>query len=70
MEDRIDALLHELTLEEKAGLCAGSTFWTTTGVPRLGIPALKVSDGPIGVRGGNLTGGLPSACFPNASAIE
>jgi beta-glucosidase len=69
MEERIEALLSDLTLEEKAVLCSGASMWTTTGIPRLGIPALKVSDGPIGVRGGSLTGGLTSACFPNASAL-
>jgi beta-glucosidase len=67
--DDIETLLERLTLEEKAALCAGASMWLTTAIPRLGIPALKLSDGPIGVRGGNLTGGLRSACFPNASAL-
>ena len=67
--DDVETLLDRLTLEEKAALCSGASMWLTTAIPRLGIPALKLSDGPIGVRGGNLTGGLPSACFPNASAL-
>ena len=68
MED-VETLLEQLTLEEKAALCAGSSMWLTTAIPRLGIPALKVSDGPIGVRGGSFSDGPPSACFPNASAL-
>lgn len=69
MEDRIDELVRALTLEEKATLAAGATLWTTAAIPRLGIPAMKVSDGPIGVRGGHLGSGVSSACFPNGSAL-
>jgi len=67
--DDAASLLERLTLEEKAALCAGASMWLTTPVPRLGIPALKLSDGPIGVRGGSFVGGPTSACFPNASAL-
>jgi beta-glucosidase len=69
------SLLDQLTLEEKAALCLGSTFWHTAPVPRLGIPAVMVSDGPHGLRrqpDGNqagITGSLPATCFPTASAL-
>lgn len=65
-ESRIDALLQALTLGEKVSLLAGATFWTTNSVERLNIPAIKVSDGPNGARGGGgLAGGsVTSACFP------
>ena len=46
----IDALLSELTLEEKASLTSGSSFWYTAPVDRLGIPRIMVSDGPHGLR--------------------
>ncbi len=46
----IDALLSELTLEEKASLTSGSAFWYTAPVERLGIPKIMVSDGPHGLR--------------------
>jgi beta-glucosidase len=40
-----------LTLTEKCRLLAGATNWRTHAVERLGLPALKMSDGPNGVRG-------------------
>jgi beta-glucosidase len=52
----IDELLQRLTLDEKASLTAGASLWFVPPVERLGIPALKVSDGPSGVRGESLTG--------------
>src|SRR5207253_9053722 len=46
----LDALLSQMTLEEKAALCTGATAWSTTPVERLGIPPMIVTDGPHGVR--------------------
>ena len=57
-EARIDALLQQMTLAEKVALLAGSSMWTTTPIERLGIPAIKVTDGPNGARGaGGFVGG-------------
>lgn len=69
MEARLDGLLAQLSLEEKVALVAGRDMWTTPGAPRLGIPGLKVTDGPSGARGSSFTGGLTSASFPCGSAI-
>jgi len=60
----IEALLDALTLEEQIGLLAGGDFWHTVPVERLGIPAMRVSDGPVGARGTTFAGGPPSMCAP------
>lgn len=66
----IAALLDEMTLEEQVSLLAGADFWTTVPVERLGIPAIKVSDGPNGARGGgSLIGGVKAASFPVGIAL-
>lgn len=45
-----EELMKKLTLEEKIGMVHGVQLFQTAGVERLGIPALKMSDGPMGVR--------------------
>jgi beta-glucosidase len=50
-EKRIEELLSQLTLDEKLRLIAGDpTGFAAAGVPRLGIPAIQMADGPVGVR--------------------
>ncbi len=49
-EERIESLLSQLTLDEKIGMIHGAGIFRTAGVPRLGIPSLVMSDGPMGVR--------------------
>jgi beta-glucosidase len=67
---RIRDLLQAMTLEEQVTLLAGADFWTTVPVARLGIPAIKVSDGPNGARGGgSLVGGVRAAAFPVGIAL-
>ncbi len=43
-------LMKQLTLEEKIGMIHGAELFRTAPVKRLGIPALTMSDGPMGVR--------------------
>ncbi|MFF1496163.1 beta-glucosidase [Streptomyces sp. NPDC058304] len=64
---RIDALLGRLTLEEKTGLLHGGRdpaplgqAGYLPGVPRLGIPALRLADGPAGVRVAKPATALPA----------
>ena len=46
----IEALLNELTLDEKIRMIHGAGFFKSGGVERLGIPGVVSSDGPCGVR--------------------
>jgi beta-glucosidase len=70
-QSRIESLLAQLTLSEKVSLMAGANFWETVAIPRLGIPSIKVSDGPNGARGGgSLVGSsVTAACFPVGVAL-
>ncbi len=49
-EKKIEELVSELTLDEKIGMIHGDGLFRTKGVERLGIPAVTMSDGPMGVR--------------------
>jgi len=69
MKNRIEELLKQMTLEEKVSMLAGSDSWHTQTVERLGIPAIKVTDGPHGARGGTAKGGPSSVCFPVGTAM-
>lgn len=75
MDMRIDEWMAALTLEEKILLTVGHDFWHTTPVPRLGIPAITMHDGPHGLRmpvGGEIRGfshSVPATAFPTLSAM-
>lgn len=66
-----------LSLEERAGLSSGQTFWTTKSVPHAGIPAIFLADGPHGLRKQSgeandhlgILEGEPATCFPPAVAL-
>ena len=66
--------MRDLTLEQKAALVVGASFWSTVGVA--GIPSVVVTDGPHGVRlqraGGDALGigdSVPATCFPPAAGL-
>lgn len=71
MSERVDQLVAELTVDEKASLTAGVDMWSTAAVDRVGIPAVTVTDGPNGARGTSLLGlGAETAvCAPCGSAL-
>ncbi len=49
-EKYISFVVDKLTIEEKIGMIHGDGFFKTKGIERLGIPPLKMSDGPMSVR--------------------
>ena len=74
-QEKIRELVGQLSLEEKAGLTSGQDNWFTKAVERLGIPAVRTSDGPNGLRTqeGDTNGlseelSREAVCFPTASA--
>ena len=48
--EKIQNLISQMTLEEKAGMCSGADFWHLKGIEHLGIPSVMVTDGPHGLR--------------------
>lgn len=65
----IEAVLEQLSLDEKVALLAGIDGWHTKAVPRLGVPSVRMSDGPNGVRGTRFFNGVPAACLPCETAL-
>lgn len=57
-------MLGRMTLAEKVQLLAGRDMWRTHPIPRLEIPQIKTSDGPVGVRGGAFVDGVTAASLP------
>lgn len=66
----IDAALSSMTLNEKCQLLAGKSTWRTHAFPDLGIPQIKMSDGPNGVRGeGHGGSGTPGVVVPSGITL-
>ena len=68
------ASIDDLTLEQRAALGSGGSFWTTRAVGP--VPAIFLTDGPHGVRKQDgdadhlgLAGSRPATCFPPAVGL-
>ena len=66
----VEEVLSQLTIEEKTDLLSGTDFWHLAAIPRLNIPAIRVSDGPNGVRGTKFFDGVPAACLPCGESVS
>jgi hypothetical protein len=74
-EKRAANLVSRMTFEEQAAMLSGSGWSESSPIPRLGIPAIKMADGPMGVRswvysptaagGKNSTPVIEATAFPS-----
>jgi beta-glucosidase len=69
-DERIDALVEQLTTEEKVQLLTGRDFWTTWPIEKIGLRRILMSDGPSGVRGEVWDERDPSLNLPSATALS
>src|ERR1700721_1711928 len=67
VEKRVDSILSKMTLAEKIEIIGGINDFHTRPIPRLGIPALRMSDGPMGVHDYGLTTAYPAGIALAAS---
>lgn len=66
----VEDVLSQLEISEKVALLSGIDFWHTAPVHRLGVPSIRLSDGPNGVRGTRFFNGIPAACLPCGGNIS
>ncbi len=64
IEQKVNAILSKMTLEEKIDMIGGQNAFYIRGYERLGLPALKMADGPVGVRNYG-----PSTAYPVGIAL-
>ena len=71
---RAEAILKKMTLEEKIDLIGGVDFFYIRGLERVGIPKMKMADGPLGVRNygpsTTMTAGIGLAATWNQALAE
>ncbi len=76
-DKKIDALIAQMTLEEKVNMLHSKTNMSSAGVERLGIADMHYADGPFGIREEGVPNGFQSAgwtldsatFFPTGSAL-
>ncbi len=76
MNDRIETILSQLTLEEKVSLTSGLDMSSTKPLERLDIPSVVLTDGPHGLRKQSTASdhigmlqSIPATCFPSGAAL-
>jgi beta-glucosidase len=75
VEQRVEAILSKMTLDQKIDMLGGQDDFYIRAYPDLGLPRLRMADGPIGVRHGGpattLAGGISlAASWDPALAAE
>jgi len=69
IKERVEDALSKMTVEEKVAMCHAQSKFSSTGVPRLGIPDLWMTDGPHGIRPEVLWDEWSQAGWTNDSCI-
>src|ERR1700758_1005159 len=64
IDDRVYDLLGRMTLEEKLAYIGGIHAMSIRPIPRLGLPEIRMADGPLGVRQNQ-----PSTRYPAGIAL-
>src|SRR5262249_28701350 len=67
VEQRVEDLLAKMTLEEKVTIIGGVNDFYIRPIPRLGLPSLRMSDGPMGVHDYGETTAYPAPILLAAS---
>jgi beta-glucosidase len=74
VETRVQRILGQMTLEEKIDMLGGVDGFFIRELPRLGLPRLKMADGPLGVRNfgpaTTMAGGIALAATWNPELAE
>ena len=75
-ESEAVALVGRMSVDEKASLMSGSSFWHLQPLAQYDLPPIMVSDGPHGLRKQGdqadhigLTASVPATCFPTAVTL-
>ena len=66
VERRVDALVKRMTLDEKLDALGGVDSFYIRANPRLHLPALRMADGPLGIRNSSVG---PSTAYPGGIAL-
>lgn len=67
VEARAQKILSQMTLEEKMDYIGGENAFYIRAIPRLGVPEMKMSDGPLGTRNDGPTTAYPAGILMAAT---